>query len=216
AGGLNLWAYVGNNPVGHVDPSGLQAEEIEPEDEGFGEDEVDPYDVHPDSSWFGWEDPDDARLRRLGVDPVEQVRFNLFLRQFGLHDPHGKFPPTPWGGLTPEGDGLDPCEETGVPFNPDIEAARRWAVAEAWRQERDLVASGRPGTRRWTPAERAELLQTGRVSGYVGHHGKSVAESPEEAGNPDNIHFVNPNEHFKRYGGNWQNPTEETFVSRRF
>jgi hypothetical protein len=51
-----------------------------------------------------------------------------------------------------------------------IEADRRWAVKEAWKQEADLVRRTGQGTRQWTQAEMRELLRTGKVSGYEGHH----------------------------------------------
>lgn len=53
-----------------------------------------------------------------------------------------------------------------------------------------MVAKAGTGTRSWTAAERAELLQSGRFSGYVGHHINSVNGNPGLAGEPNNIKFV--------------------------
>ena len=39
------------------------------------------------------------------------------------------------------------------------------------------------------PAEKLELLQTGKVKGYEGQHMKSANEYPDFAGEPDNIQF---------------------------
>ncbi|MGH7719355.1 MAG: RHS repeat-associated core domain-containing protein [Gemmatimonadaceae bacterium] len=88
-----------------------------------------------------------------------------------------------------------------------IENARRRAVRRAWQQERDRVRRTGQGSREWTAAERDELLATGRVKGYEGHHRNSVAAHTDQAGDPDNIEFLMRDEHFRAHGGNWRNPT---------
>jgi hypothetical protein len=93
--------------------------------------------------------------------------------------------------------------------------SRRWqAVQEAWAIERDLVATTGQGTRRWTPAEKQELVQTGRVEGYIGHHINSVKAFPELEPDPNNIAFVD--DHLAQHAGNWRNPTTGPLMDRTF
>lgn len=42
----------------------------------------------------------------------------------------------------------------------------------AWKYEQAYVAMGGKGTVNWTPEQRIELLQRGKVRDYVGHHQK--------------------------------------------
>ena len=95
-----------------------------------------------------------------------------------------------------------------------LEAIRRGAVRKAWRQERSLVGATGRGTRRWSAAERTQLLATGKVKGYYGHHIRSVGAHPELASNPSNVRFVTYSEHFKLHGGNWRNQTWGPLVFR--
>jgi hypothetical protein len=82
-------------------------------------------------------------------------------------------------------------------------------------QEQQLVAATGRGTVDWTPAQRAELLQTGKVNGYVGHHINNVADHPELAGNPNNIKFVAGQEgNLAEHGGNFRNATSGELMSR--
>ncbi|MFC1926049.1 RHS repeat-associated core domain-containing protein [Chloroflexota bacterium] len=98
---------------------------------------------------------------------------------------------------------------------PSIQALRKRAVREAWRQEANLVRTTERGTRRWTKMEMQELLQTGRVKGYVGHHIRSVAKYPQWAGNPNNVAFLRKTgEHLQVHGGNWRNPTWGDILKR--
>lgn len=71
------------------------------------------------------------------------------------------------------------------------------AVRSAWGQEQKLVSLTGRGTRKWIAAERRELLATGRVKGYEGHHINSVKSHPGLAGNPNNIRFMTGSQ--KRY-----------------
>jgi RHS repeat-associated protein len=97
-----------------------------------------------------------------------------------------------------------------------LNAARKWAVREAWRQERELVRRTGQGTVRWTSRQKAELLRTGKVKGYQGHHINSVNGSPDLARNPDNIKFVREGaEHLGEHGGNYQNPTTGPLLKRQ-
>jgi hypothetical protein len=87
-------------------------------------------------------------------------------------------------------------------------SARRSAVKKAWKNEVDNVSAGGSGiTRKWTEAEKLELLANGKVSGYYGHHVYSVKGYPHMAGEPSNIQFLTYAEHFKAHGGNWRNVT---------
>jgi RHS repeat-associated protein len=96
----------------------------------------------------------------------------------------------------------------------ELKAARQRAVRQAWKDERALINAGQRGTRDWSDAEKAELLRTGKVKGYVGHHINSVKGHPEMAGDPNNIEFVTPAEHLARHGGNWRNPTVGELLDR--
>lgn len=85
--------------------------------------------------------------------------------------------------------------------------ARQSAVRNAWKEERARVENGL-GTRDWTPDQQKELLETGRVSGYDGHHMKSVSQFPQYAGDPNNIQFLSEDEHFEgAHQGSYHNAT---------
>ena len=87
----------------------------------------------------------------------------------------------------------------------EIERLRTAAVKAAWENEAVRVRNGR-GTRDWTVAQQAELLRYGSISGFEGQHMKNVADYPQFAGDPNNIQFLTPQEHF--YGGHdgkWKN-----------
>jgi len=103
--------------------------------------------------------------------------------------------------------------------DPDGHASTEWlrrkAVALAWKQEQNMVAKTGRGTVNWTDAEKAELLKTGRVSGFVGHHINDVARNPGLAGEPNNIKFVEGQEgNLAEHGGNFQNATTGDLVNR--
>lgn len=89
-------------------------------------------------------------------------------------------------------------------------------MREAWRQEAERIRSGQPGSRPWTADELRELRDTGKVSGYEGHHINSVAGNSQLARNPNNIEFVKGRgEHLGRHGGNWRNRTSGPLIRRR-
>ena len=90
--------------------------------------------------------------------------------------------------------------------------ARRNAVRKAWQNEVSLVQSTGRGTRNWKAMEIDELLTTGKVKGYVGHHMKSVKGYPNLAGDPRNIQFLTRQEHFAAHGRNWRNITHGRYV----
>lgn len=88
-----------------------------------------------------------------------------------------------------------------------ITNARQNAVRNAWKEEQARVENGQ-GTRNWSPVEQKELLETGHVTRYEGHHMKSVSLSPEQAGNPDNIQFLSESEHLDgAHRGSYHNTT---------
>lgn len=96
-----------------------------------------------------------------------------------------------------------------------VAASRTKAVREAWKKEQDLVRRTGRGTRNWTKAEKKELLETGKVKGYEGHHINSVKDNPHLAGDPRNIKFVKGRaEHLKEHGGNFRNPTQGNLIKR--
>ncbi len=95
-----------------------------------------------------------------------------------------------------------------------LNSARRSAVNNAWKQEKELLEKTGRGTRFWTESEKLELLETGKVKGYQGHHINSVKGNPELAGDPNNITFLEYGEHLDAHGGNWRNPTSGDLINR--
>ncbi len=92
---------------------------------------------------------------------------------------------------------------------------RRSAVRKAWKDEQQMVINSGHGTREWTNAELKELMETGKVKGYQGHHINNVKHHPELAGNPNNIRFLNRQEHLEAHGGNFRNETHGKLVNRK-
>ena len=95
-----------------------------------------------------------------------------------------------------------------------IKNARQRAVRNAWKQEKEMVEITGQGTRRWTKSELKELVETGKVKGYQGHHINNVKDHPEMAGNPNNVEFLNKTEHLESHGGNYRNMTEGPLLNR--
>ena len=95
-----------------------------------------------------------------------------------------------------------------------LSTLRKQAVRDAWKAEQQLVKKTGSGTRNWTKAEKAELLKTGKVKGYEGHHINNVKDHPEFAGNPNNIEFVKRPEHLDAHGGNFRNETHGELLNR--
>lgn len=85
--------------------------------------------------------------------------------------------------------------------------ARREGVRKAWQQEKAAVQNG-TSKYPWTSAQKSELLRTGRVRGFQGHHIKSVKAYPELAADPNNIYFCTPKDHLWQHYGNWRNATD--------
>jgi RHS repeat-associated protein len=104
-----------------------------------------------------------------------------------------------------------------------VASARRAAVAQAWRDERAWVEATGRGSRAWTAPEMEELLATGRVSGYYGHHTNSVAWALDNAydpmwwiENPSNVQFLNRTQHLEAHGYNWRTRTMGDLIDRGF
>ncbi len=95
-------------------------------------------------------------------------------------------------------------------------SCRSDAVKKAWKQEREMVARTGRGTRNWNSKQKMELLRTGRVKGFEGHHINSVKGSPNLAGDPNNIRFVTRREHLALHHGNFRNITHGKLLSRLF
>jgi hypothetical protein len=96
-------------------------------------------------------------------------------------------------------------------------------IARAWAQEQQLVRETGRGTVNWTSAQQQELLNTGRVRGYTGHHINNAATAPAWEGDPRNIRFLSngraglPNDHLyadQGHRGNWQNSTRGRLIDR--
>lgn len=88
-----------------------------------------------------------------------------------------------------------------------LSCLRQNAVRKAWKEEQVRISKGY-GTRNWTDEEQNQILQKGSVRGYAGHHMKSVCLYPQYAGDPNNIQFLNEDEHINgAHGGNTHNPT---------
>lgn len=99
--------------------------------------------------------------------------------------------------------------------NPDYVGDRSKGVDLAYQYEKADVIMGGKGSADWNAAERAELVDTGKVRGYEGHHINSVAEQPASQVNPDNVAFVRGRkEHLARHDGDFRNPTTGPLVSK--
>ena len=90
----------------------------------------------------------------------------------------------------------------------DIARLRQQAVRKAWAQERELVMTGK-STRSWTVSQRQELLKTGRVKGFQGHHMTSVKASIQSGNiglisDPNNIMFLSRTEHIAHHIGGFR------------
>ena len=99
--------------------------------------------------------------------------------------------------------------------------ARATAIARAWRLEQRLVEATGYGTVDWTAAQRTQLLSTGSVTGFTGHHINNVAQFPAWQADPRNIVFLsnspNGGEHLNSLQGHrgaWQNETSGRLIDR--
>ena len=98
----------------------------------------------------------------------------------------------------------------------ELKSLRKKAVDKAWERERELVLQGK-GTRDWTPSQQAELIKHHRVTGFEGQHMKNVDAFPEFAGDPNNIQFLTPAEHYYgAHGAGYDTPRYANATNGRF
>ena len=86
------------------------------------------------------------------------------------------------------------------------------AVSDAWKQERENVLN-KTSKYKWTRKQKKELIKNGKIDGIEGHHIISVKDCENTnlehlISDPDNIVFVNRQQHLKLHSMNWKNPTD--------
>ncbi|HEY2747962.1 MAG TPA: hypothetical protein VGL86_25240, partial [Polyangia bacterium] len=86
-------------------------------------------------------------------------------------------------------------------------------VDRFWSDERKALKAGKPGTRNWTPEQKADIL-AGKVpkgpdgQPMEGHHMLNAMSYPAHAADPKNVTAATRGEHKdKWHGGNFQNET---------
>ena len=93
-----------------------------------------------------------------------------------------------------------------------IKSKRSKAVRDAWKKEVEAVKNG-TSKYKWTKAQKEELLNTGKIEGYDGHHIRTVKELIGTAQeklieSADDIVFLSEKDHLYVHAGNTQNPTD--------
>ena len=93
-----------------------------------------------------------------------------------------------------------------------IASMRSKAVKDAWANEKEAVLNG-TSKYNWTEAQQYELIQTGKIHGYEGHHIITVHELENTVNenliaDPDNIVFLTKQMHLKIHRNNFQNSTD--------
>lgn len=93
---------------------------------------------------------------------------------------------------------------------------RNKAVVDAWKIEQDAVRTG-TSRYKWTLAQKHELLKTGKVAGYEGHHILTVNDLEGTVnqwliGSPNDIVFLSKKNHFLAHGSNYQNSSDIEFI----
>ena len=91
---------------------------------------------------------------------------------------------------------------------------RNAGVDLAWKYEQGILELGGSGSKNWTPSQRADIINSGKVRGIHGHHINDVSNHPQMQGDPDNIRFLSRSEHFKAHGGDWRNSTSGARYNR--
>lgn len=110
---------------------------------------------------------------------------------------------------------LNSINESNLDLNSSDYSLRDNAVREAWKYEQKNVELGGDGiTHSWTDTEKRELIETGRVSGYDGHHINDVSTYPEMQADPNNITFLTKEEHILAHNGNFNNSTNGEIVDK--
>jgi len=98
-----------------------------------------------------------------------------------------------------------------------IPGARTTGVERAIALEVQLVKKRGAGTINWSPAEIAQIKQTGQLPpGIVGHHINDVARFPEWQGDPRNIELLRGQPaNLEKHGGNFRNATTGPLIDRQ-
>ena len=180
--GMNLYAYVGNDPMDHTDPLGLD----------------------PDLGIFG---PGVADVSRFATWMTSRHDEHVadWLAKPHTHQENavGALHITPLGPLAAEGAAVLKGAATTAKL-------RRLAVSRAWEDEQALIKAGKRGTRDWNDAERLELRNTGKVKGYDGHHTLDVKRNPLHAPDERRIEFVKKGKpHAAEHQGGFRGPSKE-------
>lgn len=103
---------------------------------------------------------------------------------------------------------LVPPDGGGDAVAGTIQADRQAAVRDAWKLEAERARNGQPTKTPFTANELRELRDTGKVSGYEGHHTESVSGNPQAARDASKIKFVKGRAaHLAEHGGNFRNRT---------
>jgi len=85
---------------------------------------------------------------------------------------------------------------------------RQAGIDGFWEDERELLASGFPGSRNWNSSALTQILGGGQPSGIFTHHRYSVSLYPQLANDPNFLWPTTFYEHFyKWHNGSWRNPT---------
>ena len=101
-------------------------------------------------------------------------------------------------------------------IDPNFKGYRNNGVSLAWEYEKADILMGGTGSENFTPEQRAEILERGRVRGFEGHHIKNVANNKVHQANPDNIKFYGSREDHVEIGhnGDVNNPSDGEFIDR--
>lgn len=104
--------------------------------------------------------------------------------------------------------------ENGIYSLRGVEASRRAGVRAAWNAEADLIRRTGEGSRNWSDAQIDDILTTGRVRGYEGHHIFNVTKYPHLAADPRNVRFGTRREHFEWHDNDWRRETTGELIER--
>ena len=198
--GYNMFAYCGNNPITRKDDGGEFWETVfDVVSLAFSVADVikNPDDV---GAWIG-----------LAADAVDLIPFVTGVGEVTRAVRTVDNIADTVDNIVDTADNL--LDTSKVAKTASITTERASAVRKAWKNEFNNVKSGGKGiSRQWTDDEIVELLNTGKIKGYQGHHMRSVKGYPELAGDPNNIQFLTPLEHLLAHGGNFRNITHGRYV----
>ena len=112
-----------------------------------------------------------------------------------------------WGGIFAAGSQI--ISSTLLPKTPDnLSSARNNGVQKAKEIEIEAIKNNN-SQYDWSPAQKAEILRTGKFQGIDGCHILDASRYPRFADNPQNIILLPRwTQHFNIvHGGNWSNPS---------